>query len=133
MDKNSRDELLHLQLWDLEEKEANGLHLSSYPCPCKNCMGGRVLSRETIRKHLRHYKRDPQFQTSILVRVCIPNTCRLTIVTYVNVVTTDSHMCRYVGVEALKDIESILSGLHCGTIVYRELLFSHDCMKYVHL
>jgi hypothetical protein len=48
MDKNSRDELLHLQLWDLEEKEANGLHLSSYPCPCKKCMGGTVLSRETI-------------------------------------------------------------------------------------
>ena len=31
------------------------------------------------------------------------------------------------GVEALKDIESILSGLHCGTVVYLELLFSHDC------
>jgi hypothetical protein len=74
MDKNSRDELLHLQLWDLEEKEANGLHLSSYPCPCKKCMGGTVLSRETIRKHLRHYKRDPQFQTSILVIVGIPKT-----------------------------------------------------------
>ena len=74
MDKNSRDELLHLQLWDLEEKEANGMHLLSYPCPCKMCMGGMIQSRENIRKHLRQYKRDPQFRISILERVCIPKT-----------------------------------------------------------
>ena len=41
--------------------------------------------------------------------------------------TTGSHRCRYVGVEALKDIGRILCGTHCGTVVYRELLFPHDC------
>jgi hypothetical protein len=49
------------------------------PVLVKNAWVGRfaretILSRETIRKHLRHYKRDPQFQTSILVRGGIPKT-----------------------------------------------------------
>jgi hypothetical protein len=67
MDPTSREEFLQLQLWDIEEKEADRQGLTSYPCPCKKCMGARILDRKTIRKHLRKYKRDPEFKRSILV------------------------------------------------------------------
>ena len=67
MDPTSREDLLHLQLWEIEEKEADRQGLKSYPCSCKKCMGARIVSRTTIRKHLRKYKRDPEFKTSILV------------------------------------------------------------------
>jgi hypothetical protein len=70
MDPTSREDLLHLQLWEIEEKEADRQGLKSYPCPCKKCMGARIVSRTTIRKHLQKYKRDPEFKTSILV--CYP-------------------------------------------------------------
>ena len=69
MDPESRQALLQLQLWDMEEKEADRQHLTSYACPCKKCMGAKVLSRKTIRKHLRQYGRDPEFKKSILVCV----------------------------------------------------------------
>ena len=67
MDPDSRQVLLQLHLWDMEEKEADRQHLASYACPCKKCMGAKVLSRKTIRKHLREYGRDPEFKKSILV------------------------------------------------------------------
>ena len=47
MDPTSREELLQLQLWDIEEKEADRQGLTSYPCPCKKCMGVRILDRKT--------------------------------------------------------------------------------------
>ena len=67
MDPDSRQVLLQLHLWDMEEKEADRQHLASYACPCKKCMGAKVLLRKTIRKHLREYGRDPEFKKSILV------------------------------------------------------------------
>jgi hypothetical protein len=48
----------HLQLWEMEEKEDDNLSMSSYKCPCKRCMSGKILSRTTIRQHLRQHKRD---------------------------------------------------------------------------
>ena len=59
--------MLDLELWDLEEKEADKRRLVKYRCPCSMCAGGKVLSRATIRKHLRRYKRDSAFTKSILV------------------------------------------------------------------
>ena len=56
-----------LDLWELEEREADRLGLTSYRCPCRNCMGGRCIKRATIRKHLRTIGRDPKFTVSILV------------------------------------------------------------------
>ena len=56
-----------LDLWELEEREADRLGLTSNRCPCRNCMGGRCISRATIRKHLRTIGRDPQFIVPILV------------------------------------------------------------------
>ena len=63
-----------LHLWELEEREADRLGLMSYRCPCRNCMGGRCISRATIRKHLRTIGRDPQFTVPILV--CLHATTR---------------------------------------------------------
>ena len=48
-------------------KEADKRRLVKYRCPCSMCAGGKVLSRATIRKHLRRYKRDSAFTKSILV------------------------------------------------------------------
>jgi hypothetical protein len=73
MDSNSEQELRHLQLWEMEEAEADRKKLTKYYCPCKKCMGSKVVSRNTIRKHLREHKRDPQFRKSILV--CPPYSC----------------------------------------------------------
>lgn len=73
MDSNSEEDLRHLELWELEEAEADRKKLTKYHCPCKKCMGGRVRSRDTIRKHLREHKRDPQFRKPILV--CLPYPC----------------------------------------------------------
>ena len=61
--------MLDLELWNMEEKEADKRRLVKYRCPCSMCAGGKVLSRATIRKHLRRYKRDPTFTKSILVSV----------------------------------------------------------------
>jgi hypothetical protein len=58
MDSLSQQDLQHLRLWEEEEKEADKRNM---------CMGGRTRSRKSIRKHLRQYKRDPQFMRSILV------------------------------------------------------------------
>ena len=62
MDPTSREEFLQLQLWDIEEEKADRQGLTSYPCLCKKCMGARILDWKTIRKHLRKYKRDPEFK-----------------------------------------------------------------------
>jgi hypothetical protein len=43
-------------------------------------MGGRVLSRNTIRQHLRQYRRDPTFKTSMLV--CPPYPGRAMLCSY---------------------------------------------------
>ena len=67
MDPESQQALLQFHLWDMEEKEADRQHLKSYACPCKKCMGAKVLLRKTIRKHLQQYGRDPEFKKSILV------------------------------------------------------------------
>ena len=69
MDGSARRAMLDLELWNLEEKEADRQRLVKYQCPCSMCAGGKVLSRATIRKHLRRYKRDPAFTKSILVSV----------------------------------------------------------------
>ena len=71
MDATSRRAMLDLELWDAEEKEADKRRLAKYRCPCSMCAGGKVLSRATIRKHLRRYKRDSAFTKSILVsKIC---------------------------------------------------------------
>ena len=67
MDPTLREELLQLQLWDIEEKEADRQGLTIYPCPCEKCMGARILDRKIIRKHLRKYKRDLEFKRSIMI------------------------------------------------------------------
>jgi hypothetical protein len=69
MDGSARRAQLDLELWNLEEKEADIQRLVKYRCPCSMCAGGEILSRATIRKHLRRYKRDPTFTKSILVSV----------------------------------------------------------------
>ena len=67
MDEALRYELFHLQLWEMEEREADAKGMKGYSCPCKLCMGGKCLNRDTIRKHLRSYKRDPEFRRSVVV------------------------------------------------------------------
>jgi hypothetical protein len=67
MERNDAGDSLHLELWELEEREVDRRGLTSYPCPCRNCMGGRSISRPTIRKHLCMNGRDPQFTKPILV------------------------------------------------------------------
>ena len=69
MEESSRRDVLDLELWNMEKKEADRRILVKYRCPCSMCAGGNVLSRATIRKHLCRYKRDPTFTQSILVRV----------------------------------------------------------------
>ena len=59
--------MLDLELWDLEETKADKRKLVKYRCPCSMCAGGKVLSRTTIRKHLRRYKRDSAFTKFVLV------------------------------------------------------------------
>ena len=46
MDPESRQALLQLQLWNMEEKEADRQHLTSYACPCKKCMGANSFIKE---------------------------------------------------------------------------------------
>lgn len=58
---------LHLQLWELEERETDNWGLTSYPCPCRHCMGGCCIRRATIWKHLRTIGKDPLFTKPILV------------------------------------------------------------------
>jgi hypothetical protein len=71
MDGSTRRAQLDLELWNLEEKEADRQRLVKYRCPCSMCAWGKVLSRATIRRHLRRYKRDPAFTKSILVSVIV--------------------------------------------------------------
>ena len=59
--------MLNLELWNLEEKKADKRRLVEYRCLCSMCVGGKILSRVTIQKHLRRYKQDPAFTKSILV------------------------------------------------------------------
>ena len=63
MNLESQQALLQLQMWDMEEKEIDQKHLT------KLYMGATMLSKKTIRKHLRQYKRDFEFKKSILVRL----------------------------------------------------------------
>jgi hypothetical protein len=67
MDPELQQALHGLKLWEVEECEADRKTLTSYACPYKKCMGGRSLDRKTIRKHLRHYKRNLEFLKSLLV------------------------------------------------------------------
>jgi hypothetical protein len=69
MDGSTRRAQLDMELWNLEEKEADRQRLVKYRCPCSMCAGGKVLSRVTIQKHLRRYKRDPAFTKSMLISV----------------------------------------------------------------
>jgi hypothetical protein len=80
MNPNPEEELRHFQLWEKEEAKADRQELTSYRCPCKKYMGGRVLSRNTIRQHLRQYRRDPAFKTSMLV--CPPYPGRAMLCSY---------------------------------------------------
>jgi hypothetical protein len=66
----AEEEQRMLKLWEMEEREADDRALTKYPCPCKSCMGGNVLLRETIRKHMQKHKRDLKFKKSIVVSVC---------------------------------------------------------------
>jgi hypothetical protein len=69
MDGSPRRVMLDLKLWNLEKKEADKRRLVKYQCPCSMCAGKNILSKATIRKHLRRYKRYPTFMKSILVSV----------------------------------------------------------------
>ena len=51
----------------LGKKKADKMILVKYRCPCTMCAGRKVLSKTTIRKHLRRYKRDSAFTKFILV------------------------------------------------------------------
>ena len=44
MDPRSCKDRLQLQIWDIKKKEANRQDLTSYACPCKKCMGAKVIS-----------------------------------------------------------------------------------------
>lgn len=67
------EEHKQFKLWEMEETEADDRKLTRYPCPCKHCIGRNVLARETIRRHVRKYKRDPEFKNSIVVSVSLKN------------------------------------------------------------
>ena len=67
VERNDAGDSKHLELWELEEREADRRGLTSYPCPCRHCMGGQSIRRATIRKHLRTNGRDPQSTKPILV------------------------------------------------------------------
>lgn len=69
MDAASQQTLRDLRIWEIEEQIADSQALTRYPCPCRSCMGGKVLLRRSIRVHLRKFGRDPTFTNSILVSI----------------------------------------------------------------
>ena len=67
MDETSRRALLDLELWTWRKKESRQKRIGKISMPLQYvCRGEIFLSRATIRKHLRRYKRDSVFTKFIL-------------------------------------------------------------------